>query len=266
MAKDRSSEAQSPLLITDRRAIAEREAENSLKQFDASMAELQKWLKNNSYRLKPSLLLKLNRSALEGISEYAGNYRPAGVKITGSSHTPVEASEVPSAVEEMCEYVNDNWQRQTAVHLCAYVLWRLNWIHPFVDGNGRTARAVSYLVLCAKLGARLPGKNTIPEQIAANKSPYYRALESADGHYKNGGRIDVSAMESMLDSQLAQQLVDVHVIATGGHQKSNTDVASQDTKQLSIWQNVVQTVEKHPVISTGIITIAAAMIAVLFAT
>ncbi len=265
MAKDRSSEAQSPLLITDRHEIAEREAENSLKQFDASMVELQRWLKSNTCRLKPSILLKLNRIALEGISEFAGNYRPAGVKITGSKHTPVDAAEVPSAIEEMCDYINDNWQRKTAVHLCAYSLWRLNWIHPFVDGNGRTARAVSYLILCAKLGSRLPGQNTIPEQIAANKAPYYRALEAADESYKNERKIDVSAMEAMLDSQLAQQLVDLHVVATGGRRPASAEVTSREPEVNSIWRRAVRTVEKHPAISTGIFTIIAAIIAIIFA-
>jgi Fic family protein len=46
-------------------------------------------------------------------------------------------------IEFMCDYVNDRWAEASAVHLCAYVLWRLNWIHPFGDGNGRTARAIA---------------------------------------------------------------------------------------------------------------------------
>jgi Fic family protein len=52
---------------------------------------------------------------------------------------------VADEVQSLCEYINDNWQ--STVHLAAYVLWKMNWIHPFADGNGRTARAVSYVVL-----------------------------------------------------------------------------------------------------------------------
>ena len=51
------------------------------------------------------------------------------------------------------------------IHLAAYTMWRVNWIHPFAGGNGRTSRAVSNLVLCARLGYRLPGTLTVPEQI-----------------------------------------------------------------------------------------------------
>lgn len=48
----------------------------------------------------------------------------------------------------------ENWSKP-ADHLGAYVLWKLNWIHPFADGNGRTARAVAYVVMSIKLDSLL---------------------------------------------------------------------------------------------------------------
>jgi Fic family protein len=120
-------------------------------------------------------------------------------------------------VEELCDYVNESWNRAgvTAIHLGAYVLWRLNWIHPFTDGNGRTSRAASYLVLCLKLGYRLPGTKTIPDQISIDKTPYYKALEAADKAW-HSGTLDLSAMEGLLSELLARQLYGVHQDATGG--------------------------------------------------
>ena len=120
---------------------------------------------------------------------------------------------VAEKVEELCDYVNDNWDK-SPVHLAAYVLWRLNWIHPFTDGNGRTARALSYVVLCIRLGYRLPGTNTIPEQISRDKMPYYRALESADRAFKEQ-ELNLSALEDLLAAQLANQLLSIHNEATG---------------------------------------------------
>src|SRR3989440_9553027 len=102
----------------------------------------------------------------------------------------------------MCDYVNDNWERSTPLHLAAYALWKLNWIHPFADGNGRTARAISYIVLSIKLNSLLPGTITIPDQIASDKTPYYDALELADVAWKKTGLVDVSGLESMLDRML----------------------------------------------------------------
>jgi len=115
----------------------------------------------------------------------------------------------------MCEYVEEHWD-STPVHLGAYLLWRLNWIHPFRDGNGRTSRAIAYLVLCARLAMRLPGTKTIPERIATTKQPYYTALDRADAAW-TAGRVDVAAMEQLLSDHLAAQLVDIHYAATGGH-------------------------------------------------
>jgi len=65
-------------------------------------------------------------------------------------------------------------------------MWRINWIHPFFGGNGRTARALSYLVLCAKLGFRLPGNKTIPDFIVESREPYYTALRKADAAWSDG--------------------------------------------------------------------------------
>ena len=85
---------------------------------------------------------------------------------------------------------------------------RLNWIHPFAGGNGRTSRAVSYLVLCARLGYRVPGTDTIPEQIVANRQPYYEALDAADAAWARN-IIDMGAMERLLEHALAVQLSSV---------------------------------------------------------
>jgi Fic family protein len=85
-------------------------------------------------------------------------------------------------------------------------MWKLNWIHPFTDGNGRTSRAAAYMILCIRMGYVLPGKRTIPDQIAENKTPYYKALEAADSAWQGGG-IDLTAMKDLLSSMLAQQLV-----------------------------------------------------------
>ena len=105
----------------------------------------------------------------------------------------------------MCDYVNDHWDESTPIHLAAYLMWRLNWIHPFADGNGRTSRIISYVVLSIRAGAVLPGTPTIPDQIVDNRIPYFEALDAADAAYRDG-RIDVSKMEALLGSLLAKQL------------------------------------------------------------
>jgi Fic family protein len=160
-------------------------------------------------------MMQLHQEALDGLHRLAGTYRNTTVKIEGSRHQPPEAAFVADEVESLCEYVNDNWSSASAVHLAAYVLWKMNWIHPFADGNGRTARTVSYVVLSVKLDSLLPGTPTIPEQIAANKEPYYDALECADAAWAAGKGVDVSALEVLLSGMLAKQLLNAAREATG---------------------------------------------------
>ena len=159
-------------------------------------------------------ILQLHKAALDGLHLSAGTFRNTAVKIGGSLHQPPEAAFVSDEVQLMCEYVNDHWATKSAVHLAAYVLWKMNWIHPFADGNGRTARAVSYVVLSIKLDSLLPGTPTIPDQIADNKQPYYKALEAADREWAKE-KVDVSGLETVIEGMLAQQLINAVKRASG---------------------------------------------------
>jgi Fic family protein len=168
------------------------------------------------------MILDLHRLALDGLSQYAGNFRPSAIEISQSKHVPPPAHRVTSEIDDMCDYVMNNFESKTAVHLCAYVMWRLNWIHPFTDGNGRTSRALSYFVLCAKVGYRLPGQETIPEQIAANKPPYYDVLERADEHWANGD-LRLDELEALLQQCLAKQLLSAYQDAKNPKVGSTSD-------------------------------------------
>jgi Fic family protein len=214
--ESRFSEAASAFLISEPEERARREAENGLRQFDSVVGLVQRYFAERwRFALRVSTILGLHRDALFGIHPLAGNFRPSTVEIRGSKHVPPDAWQIPQLVEELCDYVNDHWETATPLHLAAYVMWRLNWIHPFADGNGRTARAVSYLVLCMKMGGRIPGSRTIPDLISENKKPYYDALEGADECWASQHKIDLSHLEGALSNLLAEQLVSALEQASG---------------------------------------------------
>lgn len=211
----RHSEAEEAQIVSDPHLRAELEARNGLSQLDLGIRIIEDAIsRGGQFRFRPSILLSLHREALQGLSSFAGNWRPAGVGIEGSSHQPIGGHLVAEAVEDMCDYVNSHWETKTAIHLAAYVMWRLNWIHPFSDGNGRTSRIASYVILSVKLGFLLPGDYTIPDQIVENRVPYFEALEAADRADK-AGRVDVTAMETLLEQLLARQLTKVLDSASG---------------------------------------------------
>ncbi len=94
-------------------------------------------------------------------------------------------------------------------------MWRLNWIHPFADGNGRTSRAASFLVFSVRAGFVPPGHETIPTQIVSNRAPYFHALEAADAAWANGEILDLSKMEELWQTLLAKQLTSYFASAGG---------------------------------------------------
>ena len=93
----RNSRALEAPLIADPKARAAAEARNGFRQYDAGIKTVQTALERGVFKLRLSLILALHREALTGISSYAGNFRPAGVKIEGSKHEPVGAHWCPSS-------------------------------------------------------------------------------------------------------------------------------------------------------------------------
>jgi len=214
----RHSKAKDVELIKDPDERARREAFNSLVQIDrVNNYILEAISGDRPFRLRTSIILDLNRCAVDGIEAYAGNFRPGGIEIGKSQHEPPPAFLVPSMIDDLCDYVNDKWSIKSSSHLAAYVLWRMNWIHPFTDGNGRTARAVSYLVLCAHAKIFMPGANTIPDQIIDRRGDYYKALEDADRLHQAGENDDVAVetLEEMVSDMLAVQITSTYSLATG---------------------------------------------------
>jgi len=214
--KTRHSTASEARIITDPVERARLEGENGLRQFQTVVEMVEYYLHpERPFKFRPSHLQRLHRVGLLGLTGYAGLWRPSDIRIDGSKHQPPQAFEVPERIEELCDYINDNWDKKSPMHLASYVMWRLNWVHPFTDGNGRTSRAASYLILCLRMGYLLPGKRTIPDQIAEDKTPYYRALEAADNAWEEK-RIDLTAMKDLMRSMLAEQLVAVHEDSQAG--------------------------------------------------
>lgn len=220
---DRQTVSSTAAVVIDPDERAALEAENALLQFDRVLDLIDESVRDGRpFRLRPSTILMLHAEAMRGVDAQVGTFRNAPVTIAGSRHAPPAESLVALKVEDMCEWVNERWSETSAIDLCAYIMWRLNWIHPFADGNDRTTRAVTYLVLCVRAGARLPGFPTIPEQIAADKRPYYDALEAADKS-QSGEAPDLSTMRGLLESYLEKQLQAVFEAAKDGGSLTDPD-------------------------------------------
>lgn len=111
-------------------------------------------------------------------------------------------------MDQFISTVQENWFVWNEYVLASYVLWRLNWIHPFIEGNGRTARAACYYILCAKFRGLPGGKIIVPERIRHEREPYYEALREADQAWNNG-ELRFPKMEAYLARLLDEQVMDM---------------------------------------------------------
>ena len=153
--------------------------------------------------LSEHIIKALNFQAITCLHTNAGEYRPCQVEV--GNHRPPEHYRVEALMEDFVNDVNRNWEKTDPVVLTAFVLWRLNFIHPFINGNGRTARAASYFVLCVKIGGWLPGHTILPELIQRERNAYVEALQKVDESLK-AGALDLSALHTLLSTLLDEQV------------------------------------------------------------
>ena len=149
------------------------------------------------------LLWALNHAAVANISQFGGRFRREPIYV--GNHKPPHFNEVSDWMDRFISTVQENWYTWTETQLAAYGLWRLNWIHPFIEGNGRTARAACYFLLCVRAGCLLPGAKIVPERIRENRSSYEAALIAADRAW-DAGHLDFNEMEAYLAELLQAQL------------------------------------------------------------
>lgn len=181
------------------------EVQNLIRQYDFTRSIHQAALALGHIGLSEEQLRALNYHAIACLHRHAGEYRPHNVVITNSFHKPPPFEAVPELVEGLVGDLAGLWNRFDALNLAAFVLWRLNWIHPFVNGNGRTARVAAYYTLCIKLGLWLPGNVVMPELIRADREPYYAALRDADRSFEEG-QLNLDSLAHYLRGLLVEQL------------------------------------------------------------
>jgi Fic family protein len=160
--------------------------------------------------LNCNALRELHRTGTLLLLEQPGVYRTTPVNVVNAEGQVVyacpHATHVPDLMAEFEAGLPMMWPTASPVEIASYLLWRLNWIHPFKNGNGRTARAFAYACLCMKVGFVLPGTPTVIDQIMSNKPEYEAALRHADQTFAQFGLPDLRPMMAMVERLLVQQL------------------------------------------------------------
>jgi fido (protein-threonine AMPylation protein) len=176
---------------------------NGNRQYDFLRSIVQASIDMKKPFLSQQIIKALNFHAITCLHAYAGEYRPCPVTV--GAHDPPEFYRVPALMDDFINEVNRHWEKADPVSLATFVLWRINNIHPFINGNGRTARAASYFVLCLKSGGWLRGDVILPELIRQNHAAYCAALQVAHDSFAKG-TLDLTLLHALVSQLVAQQL------------------------------------------------------------
>lgn len=135
--------------------------QNLLRQYDLLSNCVEIGLAKGIEAFDKYTLWALNYAAVANIAQLGGRYREEPIYV--GKHTPPHFRDVPNLMDRFFSLIHENWTIvDHPTWLPAYALWRMNWIHPFVEGNGRTARAACYYLICLKQRKLLRAKKLSP--------------------------------------------------------------------------------------------------------
>lgn len=157
-------------------------------------------------RFDPELLLSLNAIAVREIQPDAGIFRSEPILV--ADHVPPKSTDVSSLVDEMFDHVNG---QTDGFYAAAFVLWRVCWIHPFSDGNGRVARMLSYICLSLVLREVIDCGGFF-SQLLERSDDYHAALADAD---KRWAASDQDYQDPEVVREMEQLLLDIYADLPG---------------------------------------------------
>ena len=173
------------------------EAANGSRHYNFLQSMIDAANKSGRLELTHGLIKAVNFHAIAGLHAEAGVYRSGPVTV-GDLTLP-DHTEVPILMDGFIKLVNTLSGSLSLITLATFALWRLTVIHPFVNGNGRTARAVCYYIISTSMGQLLPGNPILPEQFRLNHDEYITRLRQADAG-------DLAPLVPLTSELLNQQL------------------------------------------------------------
>lgn len=154
--------------------------------------------------ISTAIVTALNYHAISCLHVNAGEYRPCDVTV--GDHEPPAHHRVRELMNAFVNEVNRYWDSVDPVTLAAYCLWRLNYIHSFINGNGRTARALCYYVVCVKIGGLPGGAVILPELIRQNRDEMVQLLQCADAAMRNRRPDALEGLRNFISRLLTEQI------------------------------------------------------------
>ncbi|MEA2081838.1 MAG: Fic family protein [Elusimicrobiota bacterium] len=166
-----------------------------VKNYWDALLKVEKWAADKM-ELTEDLIKRLHAVVERGKRAKATPYRDGQnvIRESGSGaivYLPPEAKDVPKLMAEMLRWVRKSEKENVPAPLIAALLhYQFVTIHPYYDGNGRTARLLATFIL-QRDGYGLNGFFSMEEHHARDLNRYYKSLATHKHHNYYEGRADV---------------------------------------------------------------------------
>lgn len=209
------------------------------------------------------LIRELHKILVKGVrggQADPGNYRRVQNYVVNSRtreviYTPPAPLEVPHLMREFAEWLNRP-EDISSILIAGIAQFQFVHIHPFLDGNGRTARILSTLILY-KTGYDFKRLFTISEYYDKDRPSYYRAIQSVR---KNN--MDMSCWLEYFVEGLKSQMAEIQgkgkriikrealfkklgtLSLNKRQEKALTYIVNEGRISVNEYQNVIKTIRK----------------------
>ena len=243
--------------------VTRAEAQEMLRQNRPALNEHERMVRNNYQTMKyllskrqqdltPDTVLDLHRQMTEDtldtpamcgcLRSAADNVRVENT-ITGEViHTPPPAEQLPERLEQMCAFANGEGGYIHPVLRAVILHFWLAYDHPFVDGNGRTARALFYWAMI-RGGYDMVEYISISREIDRHPKRYYLSFQKTEW--------DEGDLNYFIFDQLHTIIEAVQTLKWGGAEPDNELYAGEDIEPYGLEMNprqkaFLQRIQKLP--------------------
>jgi len=195
-----------------------KEVDNIIKEANAIWAAVREETSETAVRITPEEIEAFNAAVLDGL-EVEDHVVPGKIRQSVPVGVPgyrgVPAEDCRFLVEKLCTWLNDDWNLDEhdslgvipAILKSILAHLYLAWIHPFGDGNGRTARLLEFKILVSG-GVPTVAAHLLSNYYNETRTRYYRELDRAS---KSGGNVMPFLLYAL--NGFVEQMVDqIHFI------------------------------------------------------
>lgn len=210
-----------PLPLTEVKKILKsrpshaRDSEQEVLNYNAALEMLNKYLEDNDGIVSNDLILKVQKQVTDQLlpKDQSGYLRLLPVVVndprTGKVvYLPPDAKDVPELIKGLLEYTVSKQGEVDPLILAGIFHKQFVLIHPFIDGNGRTTR-LSTKVLLAGMGLNTFNLFSFENYYNQNVTKYFQVVGEIGDYYDSVGKTDFTAWLEYFTEGIIDELLRV---------------------------------------------------------